>query len=165
MFAVLFVNRERLINWRKNESVKLFIFSLLFIFTSLIPFLGLGNISERYSYLASIGFAFLLVTILRSLSDFFHNEKYRAYFLVTLTILLGSWFYFQNTAENAEWKEAGRITQRTLGYLRLYYNGNHPNANFYFVNVPIRKANAWIFPVGLSDGIWFIYRDDSISSA
>ena len=38
----------------------------------------------------------------------------------------------------------------------------HPNSNFYFVNVPIRKADAWIFPVGLEDGIWFIYRDESI---
>ncbi len=32
-------------------------------------------------------------------------------------------------------------------------------SRLYFVNVPIRRENAWIFPVGLSDGLWFIYRD------
>jgi hypothetical protein len=50
-----------------------------------------------------------------------------------------------------------------LSYLRLYYDGKHSNSNFYFVNPPIKKADAWIFPVGLQDGIWFIYRDDTIN--
>jgi hypothetical protein len=45
----------------------------------------------------------------------------------------------------------------------LYHDGNHPDASFYFVDQPIKKAQAWIFPAeSLSDSIWFIYRDDTI---
>ena len=159
---VLFMNKKRLEFLRKSETVNFIVFSFLFSFISLIPFLGLGNISERYSYLASIGFAILLVVVLNKAVSFIRKENYKAYLLLAITLLLGGWYYYQINLENAQWKEAGRITNRTLAYLRLYYDGSHPNSSFYFINPPIRKAQAWIFPVGLPDGVWFIYRDDSI---
>ena len=146
----------------KNEDIKLVVFSFLFIFISLIPFLGLGNISERYGYLAAVGFSILVVVLFKNVSQIFKTENYKTYFLILLTVVLGVWYYQQNNIEHKQWKEAGRITQRTLSYLRLYYDGKHPNTNFYFVNPPIRKGEAWVFPVGLDDGIWFIYRDNSI---
>jgi hypothetical protein len=162
LIVILFVNKKRLERLSKNETAKLVLFSLCFSFVSLIPFLGLGNIAQRYGYLASIGFVLLIVLLFRKIIDITKGKKYKVYLLIVLVVVLGGWYYYQNNLENAQWKEAGRITQRTLGYLRLYYDGKHPNDNFYFVNVPIRKAEAWIFPVGLSDGVWFIYRDNSI---
>ena len=160
--VIVFVNKKRLENWYKSESIRFIVFCLLFSFIGLIPFLGLGNLSERYGYLAAVGFALLLAFIFGKISNLAHKNNIKIAILVVLTILLGSWYYYQNGVENAQWHEAGRITQRTLGYLRLFYDGSHPNANFYFVNVPIKKDQAWIFPVGLSDGIWFIYRDNTI---
>ena len=162
LIAILFVNKKRLNNLHRNETAKLILFSLLFSFIGLIPFLGLGNIAQRYGYLSSIGFAVLVVVILSKITSLIKNKNYKVYLLVFVTVLLGMWYYYQNGLVNSEWKETGRITNRTLAYLRLYYDGQHPNSNFYFVNVPIRKAEAWIFPVGLEDGVWFIYRDDSI---
>jgi len=147
----------------QNKDLSLAVFSILFIFVALIPFLGLGNIAQRYGYLASIGFAVLVVIVFKTVAGFVHKTNYKTYLLILLTVIVGGWYYYQNGIVNAEWKEAGRITNRTLGYLRLYYDGDHHDSNFYFVNPPIRKAQAWIFPVGLSDGIWFIYRDDSIN--
>jgi len=135
---------------------------VLFIFIGLVPFLGLGNIAQRYVYLASFGFAFLVVIVFKFLASLIRNKNYKVYFLVLLTIVLGGYYFYQNSIVNAQWKEAGRITNRTLGYLRLYYDGKHPNTNYYFVNIPIRKAESWIFPVGIEDGVWFIYRDDTI---
>jgi hypothetical protein len=133
------------------------------VFISLVPFLGLGNIAERYEGLAAVGFALLLVIIFARIAAFVKNIKYQVYILIVLIALLGGWYYSQNRIETGQWYEAGRIANRTLGYLRLYYDGNHPYSNFYFVNPPIRKAQAWIFPAGsLSDGVWFIYRDDTI---
>ena len=29
---------------------------------------------------------------------------------------------------------------------------------FFFINTPIRYGRAWIFPVGLTDAIWHMYR-------
>ena len=162
LIAILFVNKKRLHKLYSNETVKLILFALTFSFIGLIPFLGLGNIAQRYGYLASFGFAFLVVVLCNKITSFVKNKDYRIYLLVIFTIVLGAWYYYQNGLVNSEWKETGRITNRTLSYLRLYYDGKHPNSNFYFVNVPIRKAEAWIFPVGLEDGVWFIYRDDSI---
>jgi hypothetical protein len=162
LLIILFINKKRLDKLYENETIKLVVFSVSFSFISLIPFLGLGNIAGRYGYLSSFGFAFLVVILFNKISGFVKNKDYKVYLLIVLTVILGGWYYYQNGKVSSEWKEAGRITNRTLGYLRLYYDGKHPNSNFYFVNVPIRKAEAWIFPVGLEDGVWFIYRDDSI---
>jgi hypothetical protein len=161
--VVLFVKRKALRVIYKNETFRLILFSVLFSFVALIPFLGLGNIAERYQGLAAVGFALLVVVIFAKIATFVKNNKHQVYFLLILTVLLGGWYYSQNRVETGQWFEAGRITNRTLGYLRLYYDGNHPNANFYFVGLPTRKAQAWIFPAGsLLDGVWFIYRDDTI---
>lgn len=162
LIAVLFVNKKRIEKLYKDEVVRDAVFALLFIFISLIPFLGLGNISQRYTYLASIGFAILAVIFLKKLTSFIKKDQYKTYFLIIFTVLLGSLYYYQTQIANNQWQEAGRITYRTLGYLRLYYDGKRSYNDFYFVNPPIKKANAWIFPVGLSDGIWFIYRDETI---
>ncbi len=158
----IFVNRAKIKKYYKNEELRLAFFALSFSFVALIPFLGLGNLSERYAYLASVGFSILFVLVVRKLVSLLKSKRAVNIFLVVLMLFVGGYYYYQQGLENAEWKEAGRITQRTLGYLRLYYDGNHPNASFYFVNLPIRKDQAWIFPVGLEDGIWFIYRDPSI---
>jgi hypothetical protein len=103
-----------------------------------------------------------VIIILDKISALAKNNNYRIILLMVVALTIGSWYLYQNGIENAQWHEAGRITNRALGYVRLYHDGNHPNAGFYFVSPPIKIAQAWIFPVGLSDGVWFIYRDDSI---
>lgn len=163
LFALLMFTKRKIVKkLYSNHDFKLSLFSIIFSFIALIPFLGLGNISLRYGYLASFGFALLMVLVIKWLASFAKSQKIKIGVMLLLTLLLGTWYYYQLSLENSQWKEAGRITNRTLGFLRLYYDGNHPNSNFYFVNPPIRKAEAWIFPVGLTDGIWFIYRDESI---
>jgi len=161
--VVLFIKRKHLGKVYKNETFRLILFSILFSFVGLVPFLGLGNIAERYEGVAAVGFAFLIVVIFNKLSTLVKSSKRQVMILIILTMLLGGWYYYQNRIETGEWHEAGRITNRTLGYLRLYYDGSHPNSNFYFVDQPIKKAQAWIFPAqSLSDSVWFIYRDDTI---
>ena len=157
------VYRNKLKGLLHNESIRWMLFALLFIFISVLPFLGLGNITERYSYLASIGFAILLVVVLKKVLELIKNNNLRVVLLVVLALVVGSWYLYQNNLENSHWGEAGRVTNRTLAFLRLYHDGQHPNSGFYFVSPPIRYAQAWIFPVGLPDGVWFIYRDQSIS--
>ena len=163
LIAALFIKRKHLSSIYKNETVRLILFSILFSFVSLVPFLGLGNIAERYEGLAAVGFALLVVVVFAGISAFVKNKKLQILVLIILTVVVGGWSYYQNRIETNEWHEAGRIANRTLGYLRLYHDGNHPDASFYFVDQPIKKAQAWIFPAeSLSDSIWFIYRDDTI---
>jgi hypothetical protein len=154
--------KNKLQNLYKNETARLILFAILFSFVSLIPFLGLGNITERYTYLASVGFAILLVIILDKVSALVRDNRYKLVLITVVMLVVSSWYLYQNNIESAAWQEAGRVTYRTLGYIRLYRDGKHPNSGFYFVNLPIKIGQAWMFPVGLQDGIWFIYRDDSI---
>ena len=146
----------------KNENFKWVIFFLSFSFISLVPFLGLNNIFPRYQYLASVGFSLMLSLILFKISGVIKNPKKAQYLFVLLTFILGIFYYYQINLENKDWHEAGRITQRTLGFLRLYYDGKHSNSNFYFVNLPTKVGNAYVFITGIDDGVWFIYRDNSI---
>ncbi len=160
--GLIYIKRNFIKKLGKNEDLRMLVFVTLFPFISLVPFLGLENISERYGYLAAVSFSILVVIFFKKISEVFKKENYKTYVLILLTVVLGVWYYNQNNIAYKKWKEAGRITQRTLGYLRLYYDGKHSNSNFYFVNLPERKGEALIFSVGLDDGVWFIYRDDSI---
>src|SRR5207249_4022968 len=65
--------------------------------------------------------------------------------------------------ENNEWQEAGQITLGTM----LELKKNHPTiaqrSTMYFGDIPIKHSNAWVFPVGLSDALWFLYRDQTLN--
>ena len=38
-----------------------------------------------------------------------------------------------------------------------------PNPVFYYVNTPIRYGEAWIFPVGLPDALWFTFQNENLT--
>lgn len=140
-----------------------FCFSLSVI--ALLPFLGLGNISERYGYLSSVGFVFLAVYCLDGIIKKVVGKKERlsVYIFLLFVIFWSLWNYFRISAENSEWNKAGQITNKALSVFRVYYPDIPKNSNIYIANVPIKYENAWVFPVGLKDGLWFIYRTSSIN--
>ena len=157
ILGFIFSRRKTLL---KSQTYKLFIFSVLFIFVGLIPFLGFGFIEPRFSYLSSFGFVFLLILVIRQVSLIFKAKE--KIVLALILLILGSLYFYNTNMVANDWKEAGRITNRTLAYLRLYFDGSHPNSEFYFVNLPRKINDTPVFDNGLSDGIWFIYRDESI---
>lgn len=158
---IVYIFRKKIIF--KNN---LFIFGVSFFIISLLPFLGLGNLAERYDFLSSVGvsivFAFIFINI----------EKLKAKFgTISLKIIIGIigliillTYGILTSQESNQWQKAGNITQNALIYLRENVSNPSLNSSFYFINTPIRYDNAWVFPIGLSDGMWFIYRDNSIKS-
>ena len=145
---------------------KIVIFSVLFFIISLIPFLGLGNISPRYSYLSSFGICLLLPLFLKKIYDFLVNkDKYVAIFGVILIIIFFlSIQLFQFQKVQADWNRAGEKTKSFLASLEHAYvhYGVSDASTLYFVNVPIRNGEAWIFPVGLNDAIWLLFPGKNI---
>ncbi|MBI4999453.1 O-antigen ligase family protein [Candidatus Gottesmanbacteria bacterium] len=122
------------------------IFALGFIPISLLPFLGLGNITERYAYLASAGAATLLALVL--LKIYLQISK-RSSVLAVISLIL--------------------LTLTIVGFyladlldLRKTYFTFTLDRTFYFVDVPIREGRAWVFPVGLPDALWHTFRDESL---
>ncbi len=144
-----------------NETVRLSLFGVCFAFVSLLPFLPLGNMSERYGYLAAGGFAFAVIVVIK---HFFEQTKGKTVWIVGVIIFAGIALLFRGAInrELSEWQRASTITYETLGYFRLEKPYMSAGSSLYMVNMPIKYGNAWIFPVGLSDGLWFIYRDTSL---
>lgn len=62
--------------------------------------------------------------------------------------------------EEMEWRYAGNFTKNMLSTLRLEYAGLQKNSNLYFVSAPVKYSNAWIFPAGIEDSLWFIYQNN-----
>lgn len=159
----IFLKRKIILWYKPSDVAKLFLFSILFLIITLLPFLGLGNISERYGYLSSVGYAFLLVIVVRLLlMRLAPDIRVRKALIVALAVIIGFVYLYQLNIQKKSWGKAGTITQNALAALRINFPEIPQYSNFYFVNVPIKKAQAWIFPVGLEDGIWFIYRDPTI---
>lgn len=150
----------------RNER-RIVLFAILFVVVGLLPFLGLGNIASRYGYLASVGVIFLLVSIF---------EKLYAYVLpsgrdiarIIIAVLVGIFVLFHSvmiTQLHKDWSEAGERARRfivAIDSAYLDYWSTTP-MEFHLVNVPIRHGEAWVFPVGISDALWFVFRNPNIN--
>lgn len=139
------------------------LFSSGFFLIALLPFLGLGNISPRYGYLASAGLVYLLVFGLEKIYTLtLESGKDAALGVVGLFISL--FFMVQITSIqqlHRDWFEAGEKVQRFFVSMESHYQDEWASTpmQFHFVSVPIRYRDAWVFPVGLSDALWFIFRN------
>lgn len=151
----------------KNER-KILIFGALFFVVSLLPFLGLGNISSRYGYLSSVGLVIFLPVIfkkvyiyLQSLED--KHISLMAVFLIAVVFLSTQLFQLQKV--HSDWKVAGDSARNFLvsfqGFYKDYWKDR--SLNFYFVDTPIKNGQAWVFPVGLRDAVWFSFKDLDIT--
>lgn len=146
-----------------GSDKRIIIFSTCFFFISLIPFLGLGNLAARYSYLASIGVVFVLVFFIGKL---YHALKVNGEKLAagSIAFLISVFFLFhiiQIQQIQSDWREAGkRATTFFISIDSLYsdYWSTEP-IELHFVNVPLKVGDAWVFPVGLSDALWFVFQN------
>lgn len=150
-----------------SEEKKIVIFGSLFFIISLLPFLGLGNIASRYSYLSSVGFVIVFALFAKKAYGFLIGISDR-YIALTSTILVTIVFVtlqlFQLQKIHTDWQVAGEKSKKFLISLQGIYRSNWKNDDmqFYFFNVPIKQGEAWIFPVGLSDALWFSFKNENL---
>ncbi len=158
---ILYQLRKQVSKATKHPLVSLIIFAFVFAFVALLPFLPLGNIAPRYNYLASVGFSLATVLILYVLlKRFIQNKKYHILALIVIMSVLVGWHIRQNSEEQKKWYDGGTVTKQTLTFFRTGYSSFSPEKQLYFVNTPVKQNGVWVFPVGLADGLWFIYRED-----
>lgn len=149
----------RVRNVRVHLYDKQLLFALTFFVIGLIPFLGLGNLSDRYVYLASAGLVLAAIIILKKTL----NTKKRNVVVgvIVLGIIYGCTQILQLISINSDWKQAGKTSNNALVALSYTYANSgalSPSPLFYFVNVPIKYGDAWVFPVGLQDALWFSFQ-------
>lgn len=144
-----------------KEGNKYVLFSIFAFFISLMPFIGLGNISERYAYFPSVWLVIIFSVVI---ADFIHNKilKLPIVIIIFLFYLL---FIIYNIRElniqKQYWTKAGDITYKTLALLRSNFLDKTKDKTFYIVNLPIKYGNAWVFPVGFEDGLWHSFGKET----
>lgn len=150
----------------KTEEKKIILFGFLFSIISLLPFLGLGNITFRYSYLATFG-VFIILTVLLAklftyLTQFGRDTAFASFGTIIAVFCLIHVIQAQQTI--IEWRGAGEKVQRFLASLDASYSESWSQmpVDIYFINVPIKSGNAWVFPVGINDAVWFAFKSNMI---
>jgi len=163
----LFLQFQKRLNWSKwftKTEKKWLIFGGGWFVILLLPFLGLGNLAERYVYAAHWGFFLILALLADKWLEKTWRRKARLKTSLLILLVIGlSIFYLGETEKaKASWYYAGETVNHLLLTLATNYSDFSPNTHLYFVDLPIRRERAWVLPVGLKDGLWLIYRDESL---
>ncbi|MDO8658571.1 MAG: O-antigen ligase family protein [Candidatus Levybacteria bacterium] len=151
----------------EKEGRRIVIFGSLFFVISLLPFLGLGNITYRYSYLSTIGFILIFVFFIKVFYNYIKSISSREISIASMIIIIGIFslvHLIQLQKTQRDWNDAGEKVKNFITSLNGYYEDSwtKEEMHFYFVNVPIRLGEAWELPVGLEDAVWFVSRNDKI---
>lgn len=149
-----------------KEDKRIIIFGLLFSIIALLPFLGFGNIAPRYSYVASFGLTLLLAFLLKKIYFFLlSNGKSIALASVTTIVSIFCLLHIIQVQQiHSDWYESGEKARRFFISIDAQYEDywSKKDMQFYFINVPVRVGQAWVFPVGLPDALWFVFRNPLI---
>lgn len=150
------------------EEKSVIVFSFLFFLICLVPFLGLGNITFRYSYLASFGIVMILVVLTNKFYRhlLYYGKDTAAFAMASLLSVLCLFHIIQTQQTIIEWDGAGSKVKNFLTSIESLYEEEWSKKDsgimLYFIDVPIKNGDAWVFPVGLEDAIWFAFKNDSI---
>ena len=162
--AVLIFAGKKMMHVFDKKEKSIITFGALFFLISLLPFLGLGNITSRYSYLASLGLILIFVMLIKKLYDYLlSNGKEIALAVVCVFVLVFSLFHIIQLQQSYfDWSGAGVKVQNFFVSIDDAYSDYWSNTpiEYHFINVPLQYNQAWVFPVGLSDAIWFAFKND-----
>lgn len=165
--VVIFLGYRMVIKKIGKEDKRVLIIGIGFFIIGLLPFLGLGNITSRYSYLASAGFVFLAAFFIKKMYLYLLTQgKEIAMGFVGVFLTLFFLLHLMQTQQiHGDWRTAGNKAERFLTAIDEVYVGYWATEpmTLYFVNVPVKTGEAWIFPIGLQDAIWFSVRNPNVT--
>lgn len=162
---VVFLGKKYFHKITKDDK-RIVLFGLLFSVISLLPFLGLGNITSRYSYLASLGLILIFVLVINKI--YVYLKSYGREIAVMSMVIAISIFSLLHIIQvqqiHNDWKTAGDKTKKFLTSIDELYSDSWATKpiKMRFVNTPIKNGDAWVFPVGLEDAVWLSVKNDKI---
>lgn len=147
---------------------KIVVFGFAFFLIALLPFLGLGNITSRYSYLSSIGFVIFFVIFLKKAYSYLINisDKYIGTACVIIIFIAYSMVQLFGLQKiHKDWQSAGEKSKNFLISIEQFSKDSwiKQNMKFYFAGQLIKNGEAWVWPVGLSDALWLIFKNQNIA--
>jgi hypothetical protein len=161
--VLLYVFYKKIFQQFEREEKGIIVFAGGFFVVCLLPFLGLGDITSRYSYLSSIGAVIILVLAFKKIyQHLLTNGREIAFGVVTVLVLIYSLLQIIQVQQSYfDWAGAGVKVQNffvSLDSVYLDYWSQQP-MQFHFVNVPTKSGQAWVFPTGLNDAVWFAFKN------
>jgi hypothetical protein len=151
--TVVFFLRKHLKN---QKEVFVYLFSSLITGVS---YLGLGNAAERYAFIPSIFFCIALAYAFTSLWNMKKNNIFKI-LLIVIVVCLCAWNIREVKRVEGDWAKASDIAQSSLLAIKQEAYPPKDDLTFFFINPPIRYGRAWIFPIGLQDALWHMFRDN-----
>jgi hypothetical protein len=138
------------------RSLSVFMWPLCFII-SLIAYVPLGGMAERYVYIPSM---FFIIGVIVALQALWRSEKGIWIKGIVCTVVAIVLIYNINDVSRvgADWEKASTVADQTLRVIKKEAFPPQNILHFYIVHTPIRYGRAWIFPTGLNDALWHIYR-------
>lgn len=119
------------------------------------PFVGLGNMAERYALPGSL----LLCIMVGLACDQLLKKGWITRFAVVLAVFACVvWNAHELSRVMGDWEYASSVSQQTVLTIKTNYFPLQDKQVFVFVNTPIRYGRAWIFPTGLTDAMWHMFK-------
>ena len=149
-----------------NER-KILFFGATFFVIALLPFLPLEYIASRYSYLSEVGFVLIVPIFFKKIYDYLikNNDKYTAISCIVFIVIIFCMVHlFQQQKLQIDWQASSEKSERFLISLNEHYidQWSKDPMHFYFINVPIYDGNAFVFPSGLDDAVWFVLQNPKV---
>lgn len=165
---VLVLAYQKIIKKLAENERQAVIFGLGFFIIALLPFLGLGNIASRYSYLSSMGIVLVLTIFIKKVYEFslaINGWKNTLAIMIMAIGIFSLWHLVQLQKVQGDWFASSERVRRFLISVDSFYTDSRTKKAFklYLVNVPIRYGDAWIFPSGLNDVLWFVFHNQNLS--
>lgn len=138
-----------------SRGVREFTAWVVAIVIALAPFLGLGNMAERYALAAS--FVLFLAIGVWTEAVWKKGLSARSALVVILSVCF-VWNLYELSRVTHDWEVSSRIVEETVLGIKSSYFPLQDKQAFVFVNTPIRYGRAWIFPTGLNDALWHMFK-------
>lgn len=152
--AFLFWKFRRSIS-RYAHAVWMGVLSLL----ALAAYAGLGGAAERYGFVSSIFLALGITEAVWLALKNSRNVLLKGIVIAIVAILIG-WNVAETKRLEGEWKFAGKVVEQSIFGIKTETFPPLNVKTIYIINMPIRYGRAWIFPTGMTDALWHMYRDN-----
>lgn len=165
--SIAFFAYKRIIKFIDLKDKRTIVFGSSIFVISLLPFLGLGNMSSRYSYMAAFGTVLILVVVIKKVYEYLSlsGRDIALVGVVSLVSVFSLFHIIQIQQLQLDWHGAGDKSRNFFVAINDSYSDywSENSMEIHFINVPIKNGNAWVFPVGLEDALWFAFENSDLS--
>ena len=125
---------------------------------ALAAYAPLGGMADRYVYIPSIFFIIALVSTVSRVWNNIHSWLIKMIICVVYIVVL-IWNVKEVKRLGTDWEFASKTAQQALLVIKKETYPPKDIKTFFFIpSIPIRYGSAWMFPTGMNDAIWHIYR-------